>query len=97
MGGRLHSEYIGVDEAKNVGVVSFPSSVEIAKIDERLSYESVKFHRQTICGMPVIDRWQKEYRRVGIKKEIQAGNMFHILITFNSVARRVRPVAGRLF
>ena len=32
MGGKLHSYYIGVNEAKNYGVVSFPSSYDIAKI-----------------------------------------------------------------
>ena len=32
MGGKLHSYYIGVNEAKNYGVVSFPSSLDIAKI-----------------------------------------------------------------
>ena len=32
MGGKLHSYYIGVTEAKNYGVVSFPDSMDIAKI-----------------------------------------------------------------
>ena len=60
MGGKLHSYYIGVNEAKNYGVVSFPSSYDIAKI----------VYMRTIQGL------MKEIKFVEIMPSDQAAQLF---------------------
>ena len=52
MGGKLHSYYIGVGEAKNYGVVSFPSSTDIAKIVYLRTVQGLMKNIQFIEIMP---------------------------------------------